>query len=144
MNRARRDRALREGPTMDDESPMAKAAKQIQAERRASEQPTPQEEPTTKKLSETNENIRAIVDRIVRLEEEKQSLSTDIKAIYQEARSAGFEPKAVKIAVKREMETAEQKAAREAVEAEAALILAALGEFAGTPLGKAAVQASRG
>lgn len=129
----------------DTESPMAKAVREIEADRRAAAGlPPAGSDAPVKKIPEANANIRAIVDRIVRLEEEKQGISADIKGIYQEAKSAGFGPKAVKIAVKREMETAEKRAAREAEEAEAQLIIAALGEFVATPLGEAEARAGRG
>lgn len=85
------------------------------------------------------QQLRSIVDRIVRLEEEKAGLSADIKEIYGEAKSSGWAKKAVRIVVKREMEDSEQRAAREAVEMEADLMLSALGDFASSPLGEAAV-----
>ncbi len=87
----------------------------------------------------TASQLRSVVDRIVRLEEEKSGLSADIKEIYEEAKSAGWTKKAVRIVVKREMEDSEQRASREAVENEAELMLSALGELASTPLGEAAI-----
>lgn len=90
----------------------------------------------------TNGHIQSIVSRIVRLSEEKAALGEDIKDIYTEAKSAGHDVKAVRIAVKRQMETEEKRKAREAVETEAELIIAALGAFADSPLGAAAVAAA--
>lgn len=89
----------------------------------------------------TVERLRSIVERIERLEEERKALGSDIKDIYTEAKSAGHDVKAVRIAVKRQMETEEKRKAREAVETEAELIIAALGAFADSPLGAAAVAA---
>ena len=40
--------------------------------------------------------LRSIVERIERLEEEKKALQNDIKEIFDEAKSAGFEVKAIK------------------------------------------------
>lgn len=40
--------------------------------------------------------LRSIVERIERLEEERKALGADIKDIYQEANSAGFDVKALK------------------------------------------------
>lgn len=40
--------------------------------------------------------LRSIVDRIERLEEERKALGADIKDIYQEAKSAGFDVKALR------------------------------------------------
>jgi uncharacterized protein (UPF0335 family) len=39
------------------------------------------------------DRLRSIVERIERLEEEKKALSGDIKDIFQEAKSAGFDIK---------------------------------------------------
>ena len=40
--------------------------------------------------------LRSIVERIERLEEERKALSADIKDIYKEAKSAGFDVKALR------------------------------------------------
>lgn len=42
------------------------------------------------------ERLRSIVDRVERLEEERKALATDIRDIYSEAKSAGFEPKVLR------------------------------------------------
>ena len=42
------------------------------------------------------DRLRSIVERIERLEEERKALGSDIKDIYAEAKSAGFDPKVVK------------------------------------------------
>ena len=47
------------------------------------------------------QQLRSLVDRIVRLEEEKAGLAADIKEIYEESKSAGWAKKAVRIVVKR-------------------------------------------
>jgi uncharacterized protein (UPF0335 family) len=41
----------------------------------------------------TRDQLKTIVDRIERLEEEKAELSADIKAVYDEAKSNGFDAK---------------------------------------------------
>jgi len=38
------------------------------------------------------DRLRSIIERIERLEEERKALASDIKDIYAEAKSAGFEP----------------------------------------------------
>ncbi len=38
------------------------------------------------------DRLRSIVERIERLEEERKALAGDIKDIYSEAKSAGFQP----------------------------------------------------
>eukprot|EP01031_Cornospumella_fuschlensis_P048138 gene48138-58965_t len=42
------------------------------------------------------DRLRSIVDRIERLEEERKALGDDIKDIYAEAKSAGFDVKVVR------------------------------------------------
>jgi uncharacterized protein (UPF0335 family) len=42
------------------------------------------------------DRLRSIVERIERLEEERKALSGDIKDIYQEAKSAGFDVKVIR------------------------------------------------
>ena len=40
--------------------------------------------------------LRSLVERIERLEEERKALGSDIKDIYLEAKSAGFDPKVLR------------------------------------------------
>jgi uncharacterized protein (UPF0335 family) len=42
------------------------------------------------------ERLRSIIERIERLEEERKALSQDIKDIYAEAKSAGFDVKVIR------------------------------------------------
>jgi uncharacterized protein (UPF0335 family) len=42
------------------------------------------------------DRLRALVERIERLEEERRALSSDIKDIYAEAKSAGFDTKVLR------------------------------------------------
>lgn len=42
------------------------------------------------------DRLRSLVDRIERLEEERKALGSDIKDIYQEAKSAGFDVKVLR------------------------------------------------
>lgn len=42
------------------------------------------------------DRLRSIVDRIERLEEERKALASDIKDIYAEAKSAGFDVKVLR------------------------------------------------
>ena len=44
--------------------------------------------------------LRSIIERIERLEEEKKALASDIKDIFLESKSAGFDPKAVRAVLK--------------------------------------------
>jgi uncharacterized protein (UPF0335 family) len=87
-----------------------------------------------------DQQLVSIVDRIVRLMEEKKSLQDDIKDIYAEAKSAGHEVKALRVVVKRRMETADQHAKRKLVEDVVELMEAQLGDFKTSELGKAALR----
>ena len=42
------------------------------------------------------DRLRSIIERIERLEEEKKALASDVKDIYSEAKSAGFDVKVVR------------------------------------------------
>ena len=42
------------------------------------------------------DRLRSLIERIERLEEEKKALSSDIKDIYAESKSAGFDPKIIR------------------------------------------------
>jgi len=80
------------------------------------------------------ERLQSLVNRIERLEEEKRGLTSDIKDIYTEAKSAGFDVKALRaLIVERRKDAAE-------VENQQALLdlyRDALGDFVSTPLGQA-------
>lgn len=54
------------------------------------------------------ERLRSIVERIERLEEERKAIASDIKDIYAEAKSAGFDTKVLRELIKiRKREAAE-------------------------------------
>lgn len=46
------------------------------------------------------ERLLSIVERIERIEEERKGLAEDIKEIYQEAKSANFDTKAISTIIK--------------------------------------------
>ena len=55
-----------------------------------------------------SERLQSIVERIERLEEEKKALSADVRDIYVEAKSAGFDGKALRQLIRvRKMEKQE-------------------------------------
>lgn len=62
------------------------------------------------------DRLRNLVERIERLEEERRAISGDIKDIYTEAKSAGFDPK-----VLRQIISIRQKDPSEVLEQEALL-----------------------
>lgn len=54
--------------------------------------------------------LRSFIERIERLEEEKKSLSDDIRDIYAEAKGNGFDPKVMRQIIKiRKMEEHDRK-----------------------------------
>jgi uncharacterized protein (UPF0335 family) len=53
-------------------------------------------ENTKKATNIAGERLRSLVDRIERLEEERKALGSDIKDIYCEAKSAGFDVKVLR------------------------------------------------
>lgn len=56
------------------------------------------------------DRLRSIVDRIERIHEERKALAQDVSDIYSEAKSAGFDVKALKELIKiRAKEPAEQE-----------------------------------
>ena len=68
--------------------------------------------------------LRAFIERIERLEEEKQTISDDIKDVYAELKGTGFDAKAVRTIIRlRKKDQAE----RQEEEAILDLYLAALG-----------------
>jgi uncharacterized protein (UPF0335 family) len=46
------------------------------------------------------DQLKSIVERIERLEEEKAAISSDIKDVYAEAKGNGYDPKALKEIIK--------------------------------------------
>lgn len=54
------------------------------------------------------ERLRSIIERVERLEEEKRALSSDVKDIFAEAKSAGFDVKVIRQVIRiRKQEPAE-------------------------------------
>ncbi len=84
------------------------------------------------------ERLMNIVERIEKLEDERKNLQSDIKDIYTEAKSAGFDTKVLRMVIasrkKDQAEWEEQQALLETY-------MRALGQLADTPLGQAALEA---
>jgi uncharacterized protein (UPF0335 family) len=70
------------------------------------------------------EQLKSIIERIERLEEEKQALADDIKEVYAEAKANGFDAKTLRTVVRLRKQ---DKAEREEQEALLDLYLHALG-----------------
>jgi uncharacterized protein (UPF0335 family) len=70
------------------------------------------------------ERLRSFIQRIERLEEEKKTISDDIREVFAEAKSTGFDPKIMRQVLRlRKMETSD----RQEMEALLETYLAALG-----------------
>ena len=74
--------------------------------------------------------LRALIERIERLEEEKTALAADIREVYAEAKGNGFDSKIMRQVIRiRKMESAD----RQEQEALLELYLTALGEASSAP-----------
>lgn len=57
----------------------------------------------------TGEQLKQYIERIERLEEEKRALAGDVREVYAEAKSNGFEPKIMREVIKlRRLDKAEK------------------------------------
>lgn len=61
------------------------------------------------------DQLRSFIERIERLEEEKKTIAEDIKSVYSEAKSTGFDTKTIKKVIAIRKMDAEQRAEEEAV-----------------------------
>ena len=56
------------------------------------------------------ERLKSLIERIERLEDEKAALMADIREVYAEAKSSGFEPKVMRRLISlRRMESADRE-----------------------------------
>lgn len=83
------------------------------------------------------DQLRSIIERVERLEEEKAAIASDIKDVYAEAKGNGFNAAIIKQLVK---ERKLDKAERDEREALLTLYREALGMLADTPLGTASLR----
>ena len=72
-------------------------------------------------------HLKAFIERIERLEEEKKAIADDIKDVYAEAKGSGYEVKALRRIVRLRKLDGPQKAAHEEVEAIFEVYMQALG-----------------
>lgn len=47
-----------------------------------------------------SDRLRSLIERIEKLEEEKAAISSDIRDVYAEAKSAGFDVKVMRVVIK--------------------------------------------
>jgi uncharacterized protein (UPF0335 family) len=83
-----------------------------------------------------NNQLQTIDERIERLEEDKAAIAEDIKGIYSEAKSHGFDAKILrKVIALRKKAASERDSEQTMID----LYMSALGMLADTPLGQAAI-----
>lgn len=83
------------------------------------------------------DRLHSLIERIERLEEERKQLGDDIKDIYAEAKSAGFDVKVMRQLIR---ERKKDPADVEEHETLLEVYRRALGMFVDTPLGEAAIR----
>src|SRR6218665_133463 len=81
-------------------------------------------QPTVSSDSVAQDQIRAFIERIERMEEEKQAIADDIKEIYAEAKGNGFDTKVLRQIVRIRKQDAAERLEQEAL---LELYMAALG-----------------
>ena len=69
----------------------------------------------TIKTSVSDGEIRALVERIERLEEEKSTISADIKEVFAELKGSGFDTKAVRAIIRARKKEAHERQEEEAM-----------------------------
>jgi len=70
------------------------------------------EEPTTRFAKD---HLKAFVERIERLEEEKKTISDDIRDVYAEAKSTGFDVKALRAIMRLRKQDVDERKEQEAI-----------------------------
>ena len=70
------------------------------------------EEPATKFAKD---QLKAIIERIERLEEEKKTISDDIRDVYAEAKGNGYDVKALRQVVRLRKQDKDERAEQEAI-----------------------------
>jgi len=83
------------------------------------------------------DELRLLIERVERLEEEKKGIADDIRDVYSEAKARGFDPKIMRQLVRLRKMKPDDRAEMEAV---LDTYKAALGMLYDTPLGQAAIQ----
>jgi uncharacterized protein (UPF0335 family) len=71
-----------------------------------------QDEPATRFAKD---QLKAIVERIERLEEEKKTLCDDIRDVYSEAKGNGFDVKALRTIIRMRKQDANERAEQETI-----------------------------
>ena len=83
-----------------------------------------------------DQELRLLIERVERLESERQGIMDDIKDVYAEAKSRGYIPKVMRQIVRERKMDAQDRAEQEMI---LDTYRASLGMLVGTPLGDAAM-----
>jgi uncharacterized protein (UPF0335 family) len=83
------------------------------------------------------DQLKAFVERVERLEEEKKSISDDIRDVYAEAKGNGYDVKALRTIVRLRKQDVNERKEQEAI---LETYMHALGMLADLPLGKSAIE----
>ena len=95
--------------------------------------PAPQVDPS----SVAADQLKSIIERIERLEDEKAGIAGDIKDVYAEAKANGFDTKVIRKIIAMRKRDYDERMEEEAI---LELYMQALGMLADTPLGQAAIE----
>ena len=85
------------------------------------------------------DQLLSVVSRIEKLEEEKKTVSDDIKDVFSEAKSNGYDVRALRTIIKMRKQDADERAEQEAI---LSVYMEALGLLSDLPLGQAAIAAA--
>ena len=83
------------------------------------------------------DQLKSVIERVERLEEEKKGIADDIRDVYAEAKAHGFDVKALRTIVRLRKQDAGQRREQEAI---LKTYMHALGMLADLPLGQAAIE----
>ena len=61
------------------------------------------------------EQLKAFVERVERLEEEKKTIADDIRDVYAEAKASGFDVKTLRVVVRMRKQDANERAEQQAI-----------------------------
>ncbi len=86
--------------------------------------------PTETLQESAKDRLRAFIERIERLEEEKAALAADIREVYAEAKSSGYDTKAIRAIIRLRKQDAHERMEQEAL---LATYMHALGMIGGMP-----------
>ena len=73
------------------------------------------EQPEAAKTRFAKDQLKAFVERIERLEEEKKTISDDIRDVYAEAKGNGFDVKVLRTIVRMRKQDANERAEQETI-----------------------------